>query len=46
MRITVIGADTRLGKRIAKEAYHRGHKVTAVVWDRALLDSAKYTVLE
>ena len=46
MRIAVIGADTRLGKRIAKEAYHRGFEVTAVVRDRALLDSAKYTVLE
>ena len=46
MKIAVVGADTRLGKRIAKEAYHRKNEVTAVVRDASLLDSAKYTVIE
>ncbi len=45
MKIAVIGADTRLGKRIAKEAYHRGNAVTAVVRDPSLLDSVKYDVI-
>ena len=31
MKIAVIGADTRLGRRIAKEALHRHNDVTAVV---------------
>lgn len=46
MKIAVVGADTRLGKRIAKEAYHRRNNVTAVVRDASLLDSVKYTVVE
>lgn len=46
MKIAVVGADTRLGKRIAKEAYHRRNEVTAVVRDANLLDSVKYTVIE
>ena len=43
--LLVLGADTRLGRRIAKDAFHRGHRVTAVVRDPALLDSVKYTVV-
>ena len=46
MKIAVVGADTRLGKRIAKEAYHRKNEVTAVVRNASLLDSVKYTVIE
>lgn len=45
MNIAVIGADTRLGRRIAKDAFHRRHCVTAVVTDPSLLDSVKYTVV-
>ena len=44
--IAVIGADTDLGRRVAREAYHRGNRVTAVVKDASLLDSMKYTVVE
>ena len=46
MKIAVIGADTRLGRRIAKDAFHRRHAVTAVVKDKEQLDSVFYTVLE
>ena len=45
MNIAVIGADTRLGRRIAKDAFHRRHCVTAVVTDPSLLDSVRYTVV-
>ena len=41
MNIAVIGADTRLGRRIAKDAFHRRHCVTAVVTDPSLLDSVR-----
>ena len=46
MKIAVIGADTRLGKRIAKDAHHRHYAVTAVVKDKEALDSVFYTVIE
>lgn len=45
MNIAVIGADTRLGRRIAKDAFHRRHSVTAVVTGPSLLDSVNYTVI-
>lgn len=44
--VLVIGADTSLGRRIAKDALHRGYAVTAAVRDRRLLDSVRYRVLE
>ena len=46
MKIAVIGADTRLGRRIAKDAFHRRYAVTAVVQDKEKLDSVFYTVIE
>ena len=45
-RIAVVGADNSLGRRVAREAYHRGYAVTAVVRDPSLLDSVKYSVQE
>lgn len=45
-RIAVVGADNSLGRRVAREAYHRGYAVTAVVRDQSLLDSVKYSVRE
>lgn len=46
MKIAVIGADTQIGRRIAKDAYHRRHEVTAIVKDPSLLDSIFYNVIE
>lgn len=46
MKLAVIGADTRLGSRIARDAVHRHNAVTAVVRDASLLQSVKYTVIE
>lgn len=46
MKIAVLGADTLLGGKIAKDAFHRHFDVTVTVSDPALLDSVKYTVAD
>jgi len=46
MKIAVIGADTGLGRRIAKEALHRHNEVTAVVKKNDWADAHRYTMVE
>jgi len=46
MRIAVIGADTNLGRRIAKEALHRHNEITAVVKKNDWPDAHRYTMVE
>jgi putative NADH-flavin reductase len=45
MKIGIIGATGRAGRLIAKEAYDRGHQVTAIVIDPEHIDNRNYTVL-
>jgi len=46
MKIAVIGADTKLGRLIAKDALHRHYEVTAVVKVNDWADAFRYTMVE
>jgi len=46
MKIAIIGATGKVGQLIAKEAYERGMDVTAIVRNKAKLDTDKYAVIE
>jgi len=46
MNVAVIGATGKAGRKIASEAFHRGHNVTAIVRDPSKLDSNKYGILK
>lgn len=45
MKVGIIGATGKAGRLIAKEAYERGHQVTAIVIDPEHLDNQNYTIL-
>ena len=45
MKVGIIGATGRAGRLIAKEAYDRGHQITAIVIDPEHIDNPNYTVL-
>ena len=45
MKVGIIGATGRAGKLIAKEAYDRGHEITAIVIDPENVDNKDYKVL-
>jgi uncharacterized protein len=42
MKIAIIAATGKAGRLIAKEAYHRGHELTAIVRDRSRLATPLY----
>jgi uncharacterized protein len=42
MKIAIIAASGKAGRLIAKEAYHRGHELTAIVRDRSRLATPHY----
>jgi len=46
LKIAVIGADTEMGRQIAKEALHRHNAITAVVKKNDWPDSHRYTMVE
>lgn len=46
MKFAVLGADTDLGGKIARDAFHRHHSLTVTVSDSTLLTSSKYTVVD
>lgn len=45
MKVGIIGATGKAGRLIAKEAYDRGHEITAIVIDPEHIDNPSYTVL-
>ena len=45
MKIGIIGATGNAGRLIAKEAYDRGHEVTAIVIDPENIDNKEYAVI-